>query len=117
MLEQALKQFPVQPHRRRAWRVPRPAGTLAGYLSDHSSMIISSDCSVHQSSSLATHYFFLVIMSGAAAAAGRAASKVGQAAGKAATKANQAGGGKGPDNALNKGAKRDPELYVGQPDY
>ena len=47
-----------------------------------------------------------------AAAAGRAASKVGQAAGRAATKVNEAGGKKGPDSTLNKGAKRDPELYV-----
>ncbi len=47
------------------------------------------------------------------AAAGRAASKVGQAASKAAGKANEVGSKKGPDSALQKGAKRDPELYVG----
>ena len=47
-----------------------------------------------------------------AAAAGRAASKVGQAAGRAATKVNEAGGKQGANNTLNKGAKRDPELYV-----
>ena len=46
------------------------------------------------------------------AAAGRAASKAGQAVGRAATKANEAGGKKGSDNALNKFAKKDPELYV-----
>lgn len=46
------------------------------------------------------------------AAAGRAAGKVGQAVAKAATKANEAGSGKGPDSVLQKGAKRDPELYV-----
>ncbi|KAL9636595.1 MAG: hypothetical protein Q9164_002726 [Protoblastenia rupestris] len=47
-----------------------------------------------------------------AAAAGRAASKAGQAVGRAATKANEAGGKKGSDNALNKFAKKDPELYI-----
>lgn len=46
------------------------------------------------------------------AAAGRMASKAGQAAGKIASKANEAGSGKGKDSALQKGAKRDPELYV-----
>lgn len=46
------------------------------------------------------------------AAAGRMAGKVGQAAGKMASKANEAGSGKGKDSALQKGAKRDPELYV-----
>ena len=50
------------------------------------------------------------------AAAGRTASKVGQAVGKAASKANtaanEAAAGKGKDSALQKGAKRDPELYV-----
>ena len=51
------------------------------------------------------------------AAAGRTASKVGQAVGKAASKANAAanetaGAGRGKDGALQKGAKRDPELYV-----
>ncbi|KAL9125293.1 MAG: hypothetical protein Q9217_005489 [Psora testacea] len=46
------------------------------------------------------------------AAAGRAASKVGQAVGQVASKANGAGGKKGPDNPLQKGAKRDPELYI-----
>ena len=46
------------------------------------------------------------------AAAGRMAGKVGQAAGKFASKANEAGSGKGKDSALQKGAKRDPELYV-----
>lgn len=46
------------------------------------------------------------------AAAGRAAGKVGQAAGRAAAKANEVGSKKGPDGPLNKGAKRDPELYV-----
>lgn len=40
------------------------------------------------------------------------ASKAGQAAGKIASKANAAGSGKGKDSALQKGAKRDPELYV-----
>lgn len=53
----------------------------------------------------------------AAAAAGRTASKVGQAVGKAASKANAAANetaaaGKGKSGALQKGAKRDPELYV-----
>ena len=38
--------------------------------------------------------------------------KAGQAAGKIASKANEAGSGKGKDSALQKGAKRDPELYV-----
>lgn len=46
------------------------------------------------------------------ATAGRMAGKVGQAAGKLASKANEAGSGKGKDSALQKGAKRDPELYV-----
>lgn len=46
------------------------------------------------------------------ASAGRMAGKVGQAAGKIASKANEAGSGKGKDSALQKGAKRDPELYV-----
>ncbi|MDI1486982.1 MAG: hypothetical protein OHK93_006244 [Ramalina farinacea] len=46
------------------------------------------------------------------AAAGRAAGKVGQAAGRAAAKANEVGSKKGPDGPLNKGAKRDPELYI-----
>ena len=52
------------------------------------------------------------------AAAGRAAGKIGQAAAKSrqaagnvATKANEAGA-RGSDNPVNKGAKRDPELYV-----
>lgn len=45
-------------------------------------------------------------------AAGRMAGKVGQAAGEMASKANKAGSGKGKDSALQKGAKRDPELYV-----
>lgn len=40
------------------------------------------------------------------------AGKVGQAAGKVASKANEAGSGKGKDSALQKGAKKDPELYV-----
>ena len=40
------------------------------------------------------------------------AGKVGQAAGKVASKANEAGSGKGKESALQKGAKRDPELYV-----
>lgn len=47
-----------------------------------------------------------------AAAAGRMAGKAGQAAGRMASKANEAGSGKGKDSALQKGAKRDPELYV-----
>ena len=52
-----------------------------------------------------------------AAAAGRTASKVGQAVGKAASRANtaaneSAAAGKGSQGALQKGAKRDPELYV-----
>ena len=46
------------------------------------------------------------------AAAGRMVGKAGQAAGKIASKANEAGSGKGKDSALQKGAKRDPELYV-----
>ena len=46
------------------------------------------------------------------AAAGRMAGKASQAAGKIASKANAAGSGKGKDSALQKGAKRDPELYV-----
>ena len=46
------------------------------------------------------------------ATAGRVAGKVGQAAGKFATKANETGSGKGKRSALQKGAKRDPELYV-----
>ena len=46
------------------------------------------------------------------AVAGRVAGKVGQAAGKVASKANEAGSGKGKESALQKGAKRDPELYV-----
>jgi len=46
------------------------------------------------------------------AAAGRAATKVGQVAGRAASKANEVGNKKGPESALQKGAKRDPELYV-----
>ncbi len=53
-------------------------------------------------------------MSGASAA--RAAGKVGQAIGNVATKANtaanQAASGSGKQSTLNKGAKRDPELYV-----
>ena len=47
-----------------------------------------------------------------ATAAGRVAGKVGQAASKAASKANEVGNGKGKDSVLQKGAKRDPELYV-----
>lgn len=47
------------------------------------------------------------------AVAGRVASKVGSSAGKAAGKAAEAGNGQGKDNILTKGAKRDPELYVG----
>ena len=46
------------------------------------------------------------------AAAGRAVGKIGQAAGRAASRANEVGNKKGPDGALQKGAKRDPELYV-----
>ena len=46
------------------------------------------------------------------AVASRAASKVGQTAGRAVAKANEVGAKKGPDSTLNKGAKRDPELYV-----
>lgn len=53
-------------------------------------------------------------MSGASAA--RAAGKVGQAIGNVATKANaaanEAASGSGKQSTLNKGAKRDPELYV-----
>ena len=45
------------------------------------------------------------------ATAARAASKVTQAAGKAAGKANEVGG-KPSNNVMNKGARRDPELYV-----
>ena len=41
------------------------------------------------------------------------ASKVGSAAGKAAGKATEAGNGQAKDSVLTKGAKRDPELYVG----
>ena len=46
------------------------------------------------------------------AVAGRMAGKAGQAAGKMASKVNEASSGKGKDSALQKGAKRDPELYV-----
>ena len=50
------------------------------------------------------------------AAAGRAAGKVGQAVAGATSKANnaanEAAAGKGRSSVLNKGAKRDPELYV-----
>ncbi|KAK3172792.1 hypothetical protein OEA41_006117 [Lepraria neglecta] len=50
------------------------------------------------------------------AAAGRTAGKVGQAIKGAATKANnaanEAGTGKGNQSVLQKGAKRDPELYI-----
>ena len=46
------------------------------------------------------------------ATAGRIATKVGQAAGKAASKTNETGSGKGKESPLQKGAKRDPELYV-----
>lgn len=57
-------------------------------------------------------------MSGASAA--RAAGKVGQAIGNAATKSNAAvneaaSSGSGKQSSLNKGAKRDPELYVRLP--
>lgn len=49
-------------------------------------------------------------------AAGRAAGKVGQAVAGATSKANnaanEAAAGKGRQSVLNKGAKRDPELYV-----
>ena len=49
-------------------------------------------------------------------AAGRTAGKVGQAVAGAASKANnaanEAAAGKGGSSILNKGAKRDPELYV-----
>ena len=47
------------------------------------------------------------------AAAGRVASKVGQAATRAAGKAADAGSSDKPAGVLQKGAKRDPELYVG----
>ena len=50
------------------------------------------------------------------AAAGRTAGKVGQAVAGATAKANsaanEAAAGKGRQSVLNKGAKRDPELYV-----
>lgn len=49
------------------------------------------------------------------ATAGRVASKAGQAISKGATKANKAAneaGTGGKESTLNKGAKRDPELYV-----
>ena len=46
------------------------------------------------------------------AAAGRVASKVGGAAGKVVEKAAEAGSGKGNQSVLQKGAKKDPELYV-----
>lgn len=49
------------------------------------------------------------------AAAGRVAGKVGLAASKAAGKAAEKGGKQG--TVLNKGAKRDPELYVGHQDW
>lgn len=46
-------------------------------------------------------------------AAGRVASKVGQAATKSAGRAAEAGSShSGKEGVLNKGAKRDPELYV-----
>ena len=55
------------------------------------------------------------------AAAGRTAGKVGQAIKGAATKANnaanEAGTGKGNQGVLQKGAKRDPELYVYLPSF
>ncbi|KAK0510341.1 hypothetical protein JMJ35_007735 [Cladonia borealis] len=50
------------------------------------------------------------------AAAGRTAGKVGQAVAGATAKANnaanEAAAGKGRQSVLNKGAKRDPELYI-----
>ena len=50
------------------------------------------------------------------AAVGRTAGKVGQvvagATSKANNAANEAAAGKGRQSVLNKGAKRDPELYV-----
>lgn len=45
------------------------------------------------------------------------AGKIGQAAGRAASRANEVGNKKGPDGALQKGAKRDPELYVRYVDF
>lgn len=45
------------------------------------------------------------------AAVGRSASKIGQAVAKTVGKASDAGKGKS-ETALNKSAKRDPELYV-----
>lgn len=47
------------------------------------------------------------------AVAGRVAGKVGEAASKAATKAAEKGSKPGAESVLKKGAKRDPELYVG----
>ncbi|MCJ1400108.1 hypothetical protein MMC11_003311 [Xylographa trunciseda] len=46
------------------------------------------------------------------ATAGRIASKVGQAATRVAGKAADAGGSDKPAGVLQKGAKRDPELYI-----
>lgn len=55
------------------------------------------------------------------APAGRTAGKVGQAIKGAAIKANnvanEAGTGKGNQGVLQKGAKRDPELYVNLPSF
>ena len=48
------------------------------------------------------------------AAAGRIAGKVGQAATRVAGRAAEAGGSDKPAGVLQKGAKRDPELYVRQ---
>ena len=47
------------------------------------------------------------------AAAGRMANKVGQAATRVAGKAAESGGPDKQQSVLQKGAKRDPELYVG----
>lgn len=52
------------------------------------------------------------------AAVGRVAGKVGAAASKAAGKAVETGNASGKQEAvLKKGAKRDPELYVGHLDW
>ena len=48
------------------------------------------------------------------AAAGRIASKVGQAATRVAGKAAESGSADKQQSVLQKGAKRDPELYVGR---
>lgn len=51
------------------------------------------------------------------AAAGRVAGKMGAAASKAAGKAAETGNKSGKQGSLQKGAKRDPELYVGHQEW